>query len=75
MDLVENIQIDVETDSFFSGSPGVLHVYLNGNGSYVPPTAFTWDGGSNHIELRGGLGSSATNSGWVELDNLIVRTR
>jgi hypothetical protein len=72
---LEHVRVDVQTDSFAAGSPATLRVYVNSNGSFVPEIPFNWDGGSNHIELRGGGDSSTGNSIWVELDNLQIRTR
>ena len=68
-----SVTLDVQTDSFAPGTPATLSVYINGNPNYVPPTGFTWDGGSNHIEVRGG--STANTAAFVALDNLTIRPR
>ena len=61
---VQNVKLFVETSSFAAGSPGAVTVLINDNPSYDVPTAsFTWDGGNNHIELRGSGGVAVNGSG------------
>ena len=73
---IENVKVDVETSSFAAASPAQLKVYVNDNPNYVPSTAFHWDGGANHIEVRGGAGVPDFDLGLpIEIDNLDIRPR
>ncbi len=70
---LDNVTVDVQTSSFAAGSPATLMVYINGNPNFVPPIDFTWDGGSNHIEIRGG--TTTNTDAMVALDTLAIRPR
>jgi len=74
---VDNITIDVATDSFAAGANATLNVIVNGDPNLVPPIDFIWDGGGNHIEVKGSAGN-ATNGGgtnYVEIENIAISTR
>ena len=61
---VNNVKLIVRTNSFAAGAPGTIDVLINDDPSLNIPTAsFIWDGGNNHIELRGSGGVSTNGSG------------
>ncbi len=69
--LLENVTLDVETDDFGPSTQATLTVIVNGTS--IAPLDFTWDGGPNHIELRGG--TTGMEPAMVAIDNLVVRPR
>jgi len=74
---LSNVTVDVVTDSFAAGATATLNVIVNGDPNLVPPVDFTWDGGSNHIEVKGSAGD-ATNGGginYVEYEGLTISPR
>jgi hypothetical protein len=74
---ISNLTIDVETVSFAAGAPATLNVVLNGDPNLIPPIPFTWDGGGNHVEIRGAAGI-ATNGGginYVEYEGVSISPR
>ncbi len=74
IDDIDSLMLDVQIDSFAPGSPATLMVYVNDISSFVPSTQFTWDGGSNHIELRGGTTEPAIEAS-VVIDSLTIQPR
>ena len=68
---LENVTLDVETDDF--GPDGQASLTVIVNGTAIPPLGFTWDGGSNYIEIRGG--TTGTEPAMVAIDNLVIRPR
>lgn len=74
---IENVTLDVVTDSFAAGAAATMNVIINGDPNLVPPIDFTWDGGSNHVEVKGSAGN-ATNGGgvnYVEIESLAINPR
>lgn len=74
---IENVSLEVITDSFGPEAPATLIVSVNDDPEFAPPIDFTWDGGSNHIEVKGTAGV-ATNGGginYVEYDGVTISTR
>jgi hypothetical protein len=74
---VENVTVDVVTDSFAADAPATLQVIINGDSSLVPPVDFTWDGGGNHVEVRGAAGVAANGGGinYVEIEGIAISPR
>ena len=74
---LENVTVDVITDSFAAGANATLNVIINGDPNLVPPVSFTWDGGSNHIEVKGsaGVGTNGGGINYVEIENLTISPR
>ena len=61
---VNNVKLIVRTNSFAAGAPGTIDVLINDDPSlHIPTASFIWDGGNNHIELRGSGGVSTNGSG------------
>jgi hypothetical protein len=74
---VENVTVDVVTDSFAADAPATLQVIINGDSSLVPPVDFTWDGGGNHVEVRGAAGVAANGGGinYVGIEGIAISPR
>ena len=74
---MENLTVDVETASFAAGAPATLNIVLNGDSNLIPPVPFTWDGGGNHVEIRGSAGVAANGGGinYVEYEGISINPR
>jgi len=61
---VNNVKLFVNTSSFAAGAPATVDVLINDDPSFnIPTVGFDWDGGNNHIGLRGGGGVGANGGG------------
>ena len=75
LNAVDTLVFDVELDRQSFGEPGNLGVVINGNPNFTESVPFTWDGGSNHIELRGSRRQTNSDSVKVVVDRMVVRPR
>jgi len=73
---LQNVTLDVATNSFAAGAAATMTVIVNGDPNLVPPIDFTWDGGSNHIEVKGSAGNASNGGGinYVEVEGLTIET-
>ena len=74
---IDDFTVDVATSSFAPGAPATLAVIINGDPNFAPLINFNWDGGQNHIELRGSAGEIVEGTGpfKIALDNLSISPR
>jgi len=72
---VDALVFDVELATQLPGENGNLNVIVNGNPGFIESIPFIWDGGSNHIELRGSRTQAANGGTKVFVDRMTVRPR
>ncbi len=75
---VNNLRIEVIHTSFAANTSASIGIVINNNLSLsIPRRVFTWDGGDNHILLKGKAGTAVNGSGanYITFDNLLIRPR
>ena len=76
MQFLDNLSVDIVTESFAAGAAATLNVIVNGDANLVPPVDFIWDGGGNHIEVKGSAGNAENGGGtnYVEVEGIAIST-